>query len=161
MALTVAVERHLPTTALFSLHVYWECISSLDCHISRTCCPTQTKIKNQPIGKHSQFDWTRSVQFNLTSRRSWNCSETVLEYIFVARQGWPELKHVCKWASLPLRGNQSTKKKKIILLQISDHQQGMVVTVTKTKQSCGFVPAEITDCLEQLKTLKKRMCFDR
>ena len=50
--------------------------------------------------------------------------------IFGARQGWPELKRVCKWAPLPLRGNQSTKK--IILLQISDHQQGMVVTVTKT-----------------------------
>ena len=95
-----------------------------------TCCLTQTKIKNQPIGKHSQFDWTRSVQFNLTSRRSWNCSETVLEYIFRSTSGWPELKRVCEWAPLPLRGNQSTKK--IILLQISDHQQGMVVTVTKT-----------------------------
>ena len=94
-----------------------------------TCCLTQTKIKNQPIGKHSQFDWTRFVQFNLTSRRSCNFSETVVEY-FGARQGWPELKRVCKWAPLPLRGNQSTKK--IILLQISDHQQGMVVTVTKT-----------------------------
>ena len=30
--------------------------------------------------------------------------------IFGARQGWPELKRVCKWAPLPLRGNQSTKK---------------------------------------------------
>ena len=58
-----------------------------------TCCLTQTKIKNQPIGKHSQFDWTRFVQFNLTSksRRSCNFLETVVEYFWsTSRVTWIE-----------------------------------------------------------------------
>ena len=123
-----------------------------------TCCLTQTKIKNQPIGKHSQFDWTRSVQFNLTSRRSWNCSETVLEYIFGARQGWPELKRVCEWAPLPLRGNQSTKK---------NHTPSDFRPPTRDGGDCyenspvGLFRLKLLILENILQLWRKRMCFDR
>ena len=89
-------------TCLLGVHL------SLDCQISRAVSPKQKLKINQLenilnlIGQGlCNSIWLREGPATFR-RPSLN--------IFGARQGWPELKRVCKWAPLPLRGNQSTKK---------------------------------------------------
>ena len=93
-------------TCLLGVHL------SLDCQISRAVSPKQKLKINQLenilnlIGQDlCNSIWLREGP-ETVRRPSLN--------IFGARQGWPELKRVCKWAPLPLWGNQSTKK--LILL---------------------------------------------
>ena len=157
MALTVAVERHLPTTALFSLHVYILGVHlSLDCQISRAVSPKQKLKINQLenilnlIGQGlCNSIWLREGPATFR-RPSLN--------IFGARQGWPELKRVCKWAPLPLRGNQSTKKNNTP----SDFRPP-----TRDGGDCyenspvGLFRLKLLILENILQLWRKRMCFDR